>query len=210
MFGVTIGRFLVGVILVASAACATVTPQANLSPAESAPAHAATADATERWRTRPADATCGAHLAALARAEIDAFRGLGICGRIDAENTLGSSGDKPSRFEQLGEYRVYSAGGNSILVWFVADNIRVIQLLYPKLPRPLEALLGPPGANAASQLSADWDQWIYADRGLTAHVNRETGEVVTLFAYKPTTVAEFLRSDIARVSKSESPLEELR
>jgi hypothetical protein len=153
---------------------------------------------------------CRADLTALARAALDRFSGLRRCGRIDAETALGSSGDQPSRFEQFGEYRVYSADGNSVLVWFLADDIRVIQLLYPKLPQPIGALLGPPDAKAESRLSDEWEQWIYAGRGLTAHVKRTTGEVVTLFAFQPTTVAAFLRTDIARVAKSESPLEELK
>jgi len=209
------------VICVACAACATVTPTATSSaPAAPTVASAATAtpaderahgdDAADRWKQRSSDAGCRDALTALAHADLAAFR-LGTCGRIDAERALGSSGDQPSRFEQFGEYRVYTAGGgNSILVWFLADNIRVMQLLYPKLAQPIATLLGPPDAKAPSHLASGWEQWIYARRGLAAHVKPATGEVITLFAFQPTSVAAFLETDIARVSKSEAPIEELK
>lgn len=204
------------VLCLALAACATAPSPAPSAPPTSAtppPAasdeHARSEDAADRWKQRPSDAACREALAALARADLAAFR-LGSCGRIDAERALGASGDQPSRFEQFGEYRVYTAGGNSILVWFLADNIRVLQLLYPKLPQPIATLLGAPDAKAPSRLSPSWEQWIYAGRGLAAHVKPATGEVVTLFAFQPTSVAAYLETDIARVSKSEAPIEELK
>lgn len=181
----------------------------NASTASTGPAAHAD-DAADRWKQRPSVARCRTALDTLARGDLAAYPGLGSCGRIDAETALGSSGDQPSRFEQFGEYRVYSHAGNSILVWFLGDDIRVIQLLYPKLSQPIATLLGPPNAKAPSQLSRAWEQWIYADRGLAAHVKRGTGEVVALFAFQPTSVAAFLATDIARVSKSEAPLEELK
>lgn len=201
----------------ALAACATAAPAtSSVSPA-SPTAPAARSDesargdeAADRWKERPSVAGCRDALLALARADLAAFR-LGTCGRIDAERAFGSSGDQPSRFEQFGEYRVYTVGGgNSIFVWFLADNIRVMQLLYPKLARPIATLLGAPDAKAPSRLSPSWEQWIYAGRGIAAHVKPATGEVITLFAFQPTSVAAFLETDIARVSKSEAPIEELK
>lgn len=208
------------VLCLALAACATAPSPAPGAPPTSATPPPAAADergderarsddAADRWKRRPSDAGCREALAALARADLAAFH-LGTCGRIDAERALGTSGDQPSRFEQFGEYRVYTAGGNSILVWFLADNIRVMQLLYPKLPQPIATLLGAPDAKAPSRLSPSWEQWIYAGRGLAAHVKPATGEVVTLFAFQPTSVAAYLETDIARVSKSEAPIEELK
>ena len=179
---------------VALAACATAAPATSpsaasppaITPAAPSEERAHGDDAADRWKQRPSDAACRDSLAALARAELAAFH-LGSCGRIDAERTFGSSGAEPSHFEQFGEYRVYTVGGGSnILVWFLADNIRVIQLLYPKLARPIAALLGPPDAKAPSRLSSAWEQWIYARRGIAAHVKPATGEVITLFAFQPT------------------------
>ncbi|HWE28543.1 MAG TPA: hypothetical protein VHB97_11105 [Polyangia bacterium] len=206
----------------ALAACATAAPATSSAPSASTPAPAVRSDEparsderarsdddADRWKRRPGSAGCHDALLALARADLTAFR-LGTCGRIDAERAFGSSGDQPSRFEQLGEYRVYSYGGNSILVWFLADNIRLMQLLYPKLSQPIATLLGAPDAKAPSQLSSAWEQWIYAGRGIAAHVKPATGEVITLFAFGPTSVAAFLETDIARVSKSEAPIEELK
>jgi len=162
------------------------------------------------WKTRPSDEACRSALSALATGQLDGFRGLARCGRVDAEAALGSSGEQPSKFEQFGEYRVYPRPQGTVLVWFLSDDIRVMQLIYPKLPKPIPALLGEPEAKTKSGLSEDWDQWVYASRGLTAHVRRNSHEVVALFAYKPTSVAEFLQSDIARVSKNEAPIEDLK
>ena len=164
----------------------------------------------EAWRSRAGDDACRAALSTLVSGQLDGFHGLARCGRVDAEAALGSSGDQPSKFEQFGEYRAYSRPNGTVLVWFLSDDIRVLQLIYPKLPRPIPSLLGEPEAKAKSGLSEDWDQWVYASRGLTAHVRRNSQEVVTVFAYKPTTVDEFLRSDIARVSKNEAPIEDLK
>jgi hypothetical protein len=199
---------------VAFAACATAPPAASSasSTATAVPSDERAHDeaAADRWKQRASDAACRDSLAALARADLPAFR-LGTCGRIDAERAFGGSGEQPSRFERFGEYRVYTAGGgSSILVWFLADNIRVIELLYPKLPQPIATVLGPPDAKAPSRLSSAWEQWIYARRGLAAHVKPATGEVIALFAFQATEVAAFLETDIAKVSKSEAPVEELK
>jgi hypothetical protein len=201
---------LVGTLL---GGCAAQTPPPE-APKPSAPA-ATTADRStpppvDKWKERRPDASCQAALAALAGGRLDEFRGLGSCGRVDAEAALGSSGDAPSKFEQFGEYRPYTTPGGTVLVWFLSDDIRVVQLLYPKLKRPLVALVGEPEAKAKSQLSSEWEQWIYASRGMTAHVRRGAGDVVALYAYRPSTVEAFLQTDIARVAKSEAPVEELR
>ncbi len=199
------------VFCLALAACAAAAPATSSAPSAATPAQALRSDdeAADRWKQRASVAGCVDALTALARADLAAFR-LGTCGRIDAERAFGSSGEQASRFEQFGEYRVYTVGGHGILVWLLADNIRVMQLLYPKLTQPIATLLGPPDAKAPSQLSSAWEQWIYASRGLAAHVKPATGEVVTLFAFPPTSVAAFLETDIAHVSKSEAPIEELK
>ena len=189
----------------AAAIVALVRPRRRRQPRRTARAPSSTAGA--RAPPRP---TAAANLAALGDGTLDAFHGLGRCGRVDAEGTLGDSGATPSQFEKLGEYRVFSGGGRNALVYFLADDIRVVELLYPKLPRPLVAQLGTPERKVKSELSPQWEQWIWATRGLTAHVQRSTGQVTALFAYSATSVDAFLGSDVARVSKSEAPLEELR
>jgi len=166
--------------------------------------------AAPTWKTRAVDGKCQTELGALIAGRLDGFRGLGKCGRVDAEQALGSSGEQPSKFEQFGEYRVYPRPDGTILVWFLSDDIRVMQRLFPKLQRPIKSQLGEPEAKTPSGLSVEWEQWVYASRGLTAHVKRQGGEVVALFAYRATTVDAFLASDIAKVSKSDAPLEELK
>jgi hypothetical protein len=204
--------------LILAAGCASTTPPPAQAPSSSAPEAPAAAPSpaassdpvNEKWQRRTASPECRRDLAALAAGELDTFHGLPRCGRVDAEGTLGDSGAGPSQFEKMGEYRVFSRAGKSALAYFLADDIRVVEVLYPKLPRPLSSLLGAPEGKVKSELSPGWEQWIYATRGLTAHVQRTTGEVTALFAYGATTVDAFLASDIARVSKSEAPLEELR
>lgn len=190
-------------------ACAADPPRVEHPPASNNPP-APAPEPVDKWKSRAADPACQMTLSSLVKGELESFQGLGKCGRVDAEGAIGSSGDQPSKFEQFGEYRVYPHAGGSVLVWFISDDIRVMQMLYPKLKRPLKSLIGEPESKVKSELSPEWDQWIYARRGLTAHVKRGTGDVVTLFAYQPTTVEAFLKTDIARVAKSEAPLEELK
>ncbi len=197
-----------------AAACATPassTPAVVAAPTTTAPSAAPRAGSSvDKWRARAEDPECQRRLQALAQGQLKGWNGVGKCGRIDAERALGDSGDQPSKFEQFGEYRVYKAGKDSLLVWFLSDDIRVIQLLYPKLGQPLKTLLGEPQAKIKSQLSAEWEQWVYANRGLALHVRRANSEPVMLFAYAASTVEEFLKSDVARVARTESPVEELK
>lgn len=199
-------RSLAGYALVLAGCGASPAP-APASPPATAATPAAPAPG---WRARSADPGCQAELSAFAAGRLGGFRGLPRCGRVDAEAALGSSGDAPSRFEQFGEYRVYPHPGGGVLVWFLADDVRLVELTFPKLDPPLGRQLGAPEAKAPSRLSGDWEQWIYASRGLSAHVDRASGEVTALFAFRPTTVEEFLRTDVAHAAKGESPVEELK
>ena len=199
-------------------ACATTPPPPKTAtpvelvapPVASAVVAAPAPRATDRWKQRAPDPACQAAITALSSGRLADYRGLPRCGRVDAESALGTSGEAASKFEQFGEYRVYPSPRGSILVWFLDDDIRVAELLYPKLKTPLEAVLGSPEAKLASKLSPEWDQLVYAARGLSAHVKRGSGEVISIFAYRPMTTAAFLATDIARVAKSEAPLEDLK
>jgi hypothetical protein len=206
-------------VLLLAGCATTVAPSSSSPPPPSAPSSSAPPPATtassptvavDAWRARAASPDCRRDLAALGQGALDSFHGLPRCGRVDAEGTLGDSGAAPSQFEKLGEYRVFTSGGRSVLVYFLADDIRVVELLYPTLPRTLQAQLGVPERRIPSELSPSWEQWIYATRGLTAHVQRSNGKVAALFAYAASSTDAFVASDVARVSKSEAPLEELR
>lgn len=195
----------------------TTTSTATATDASTAPVTGSTTSspsnagaAVDGWRARPESATCQSGLTALAKSELAGFTGVAKCGRIDAEKALGDSGDHPSRFEQFGEYRVYKVGKESITVWFLSDDVRVVQTLYPKLGKTVRSVLGEPQAKLKSQLSADWEQWAYPSRGLVLHVRRTTSEPVMLFAFVPMPLDQFGASDIARVSRTETPIEELR
>ena len=194
---------------VVAPACSQPKPAPTTAAAPSSPSNEAPVS-IEKWQTRSETPSCYNSLASLAQGELQSFSGIGKCGRVDAEKALGSSGDQPSKFEQFGEYRVYKVAKESLLVWFLSDDIRIIQLLYPKLGKPVRAVLGEPQARIQSQLSHEWEQWIYASRGVTLHVRKGNAEPVVLFAYAPSTVEEFLKSDVARVARTEAPVEELR
>jgi hypothetical protein len=186
--------------------------QQSTTPTESIAAkpEESTAARLDAWRQRSLDQTCVDRLSALASSRLSDYQGLPRCGRVDAEASLGGSGAEPSRFEQFGEYRVYRHASGSFFVWFLADDIRVIQVVSPHLRQPLIQVLGEPEDKIPSRLSTDWEQWVYARRGLSAHVKRGTGEPMTFFAFRPTTAQEFAETDIAKVAKGESPIEDLK
>lgn len=120
---------------------------APTTPPPSSGSTGTTAAAIDGWKARTEDASCQSGLAALAKSELAGFTGVAKCGRIDAEKALGDSGDQPSRFEQFGEYRVYKVGKESITVWFLSDDVRVVQTLYPKLGKSVRSVLGEPRQN---------------------------------------------------------------
>ena len=155
---------------------------------------------------------CTVSLQALASGSLDVWTGLSPdCTRQTAEEVFGESEMTQDSVGFLNGsptgYRAFPAlpaAPSGILVWFVEDQIVLIRIQEPKLP-PLESLLGKPEATAPSQLHAFHTQWIYATRGLTAHVQNQTGKVAWLFTYPPMTAAAFLASWISRVSTTRIP-----
>src|SRR5579863_9721918 len=125
---------------------------------------------------------CTVSLQALASGSLADWTGLSPdCTRQTAQEAFGESGMTQDSVGSLNGsptgYRAYPAAPaapNGILVWFVEDQIVLIRIQEPTLP-PLESLLGKPEATAVSQLHAIHTQWIYASRGLTAHVQNQTG-----------------------------------
>src|SRR4051794_25131606 len=70
---------------------------------------------------------------------------------------------------------------------------------------PLTEQLGTPEATAPSLLRAFHTQLVYARRGLTAHVQGDTGAVSWLFGYPPTTPEEYLGSWLSRIEMRRIP-----
>jgi hypothetical protein len=101
-------------------------------------------------------------------------------------------------------YRERPATPVGVEVVVQGEHIVAIEIFRPVLDRPLRASLGEPETKVESGLSSDWDQWVYAARGLTGHVD-ERGAVMAVYAYEPMSTADFLKSAIARVYVTEYP-----
>ncbi len=130
-----------------------------------------------------------------------------------AEQALGPTPSGPDGVALLGDslsgFRLYpatSAAPHGLTVWFVENKIVAVQISQPHLDRPLKEQIGEPEATAPSLLKTLQTQWIYASRGLTAHVSKMSGTISSLYAYRPMTVAEFLSSSLSRVSSRRIPL----
>ncbi len=158
--------------------------------------------------------SCTTSLRNLANGNLQLWNGLlSDCNRLNAEEAFrpsqASSDNSTMLAGELTAFRDYpstSAAPYGITVWYVEDKILLIQINHPSLNRSLEELLGSPDGTAPSLLKAFHTQWIYAHRGLTAHVNNQTQEVLRLYAYPPTTVDEFLHSWISRIETRRIPL----
>lgn len=163
---------------------------------------------------------CTAALQILASGRLHDFRGLPTgCRREHAETALGPTPSGPDGVAQLGDlmlgfrdYRTARKGAPyGVTVWFVENEIAVVQINSPLLSDSLERALGAPEAKTRSLLRAFYTQWVYASRGLTAHVsNRDPSgsptAVLRLYAYPPTTVETFLSSPLSRVETRRIPL----
>ena len=72
----------------------------------------------------------------------------------------------------------------------------------------LEALaLGEPEATAPSKLEPFHSQRIYASRGITLHADDSTHKVMWLFAYRTSTVDQYLASPLAKLAIKDEPLD---
>lgn len=150
---------------------------------------------------------CTAALRALGNGRLSEWHGLVPgCSRAHAEEVLGPSESGPDGTGRLGgsptafrDYPLTSAAPYGITVWFVLDTIVLVQVNSPRLGEPLDRLLGGPEGTMPSLLAPAHTQWIYASRGLTAHVHTYRHEVLRLYGCAPTTVEEFRNSWLSRV-----------
>ena len=152
-------------------------------------------------------------LRAFSRGDLGAWWGLpSDCTRADAEAALGPS-EPP---EDIGGvlaggpcvYRAYAPGAGTplgVAVWFAGDAAVVIETRSPRLAVGLGKALGAPEAVEPSKLGSSRVQWVYAARGLTAHVTSGTGEIFWLYGYTPCAVEDFLAAPLARVELRRIP-----
>jgi hypothetical protein len=143
----------------------------------------------------------------LAAGDLRGWHGLDEgCDRASAEAALGPSEAGPDGSGMLGgvptafrRYPPAPAVPDGVVVWLEEDWVVAVELMQPVLPEPIAAQLGPPEARERSGLASFHSQWIYAGRGLTAHVDDVSEDVRRLYGYAPTTVEDFLASPIASV-----------
>jgi hypothetical protein len=94
---------------------------------------------------------------------------------------------------------------NGGMLWLEGDRILAIELYKPALTQPLADILGPAEEIAVSNLRSSGLQWIYASRGLTAHLSG-SGALFRIYAYPATTLKEYRESWISRVQIRRIPL----
>jgi hypothetical protein len=156
---------------------------------------------------------CAIALRGLAAGDYAAWHGLSdACTTADATAALGAHdgidrtgfpGGSPTR------YRVYpsSAGAPSGLHVYDVDDRIVLVIAGPAQPaHPLVDLLGEPDAKDPSQMPGFKTMWTWAARGLTLHVDDDSGEVAWLYAYAPMTLEAFRASWLPTVEIHRTPV----
>lgn len=179
-------------------ACASDTTRGQSKTSSGIPS----SDANER-------AACRTALLALAEGRLEMFRGLHACTVKDADAALGAAVNAPGSLHPWGKarrYRERPATPVGVDVVVQGELIVAIEIFRPVLERSLRASVGEPEKRIESGLSSDWEQWVYAARGLTTHVD-EREAVMAVYAYEPMSTADFLRSSIADVHVTEHLLD---
>jgi hypothetical protein len=162
---------------------------------------------TDSDAAAPAPTSCIEPLRTLAHGDYTAWQGLGAnCTRADVSAALGASQDDIDHYGNLGgtptAYRIYPGTAVSpygVYVWYVENKAVALAMHTITLLRPIEEQLGAPEAKGPSRMPGFKTQWIYASRGLTLHIDDDTGAVAWLYAYRPMTLDEFRASWLSRV-----------
>lgn len=118
----------------------------------------------------------------------------------------GPQSDKPAADDARTAWYGEAEGAPIGLTVTFYDDLAVrVEIVTPRAAKPIEEQLGPPESVAESLLGTTRDQWIWAERGLTAHVNRISGDVDYLYAYRSMSLDEYLDSSLASVSSTRIP-----
>jgi hypothetical protein len=145
-------------------------------------------DTTEDPMTTTND--CTVSLRALATGEYAAWHGLtDHCTTAHAVAALGTPPDSADHVGDLGgsptRYRIHpatAAAPHGIYVWDVDDRLVLVRIHEATPALPVLAQLGEPDARDMSRMPGFKTQWIYASRGLTLHIDDDTGEVAFVYA----------------------------
>jgi hypothetical protein len=156
---------------------------------------------------------CTASLRALAAGEYASWHGL--IDHCTTAHAVAALGKPPGGADQVGNlggsptrYRIYPGtlvAPHGIYVWDVDDRLVLVRIHEATLVRPILDQLGTPEAQEPSRMPGFKTQWIHASRGLTLHVDDDTGEVAFLYAYRPMTVDEFRNSWLSQVEIHRTP-----
>jgi hypothetical protein len=123
-------------------------------------------------------------------------------GHQDGADRTGELGGSPTR------YRIYpptAAAPHGVYVWDENDRIALVRLHEVAATRPIADQLGEPEARDVSKMPGFKTQWVYASRGLTLHVDDDTGAIAFVYAYRPMTVDAFRASWLSRVEIRRTP-----
>jgi hypothetical protein len=145
---------------------------------------------------------CSDSLRALADGNYDQWKGLIRCSRADADAALGPAVGTPSpgTFGVSRFHAARAAAPSGVEVWLRAhDEIVLVQINGARPRAPLDQLLGKAEAVIDSGLDPSFEQWVYASRGLTAHVQRWDHVPVRVYGYAPMTIGEFRDNPISQV-----------
>lgn len=168
--------------------------------------HAKMIKPTDNDAAAPVATSCVEPLKKLARGDYTAWYGLSNCARTDVTAALGASQGDVDHYGNLGGtptvYRSYTntaASPYGAYVWYVGNTAVALEMHTVTPILPIEEQLGAPEAKDPSRMPGFKTQWIYAARGLTLHIDDDTGAVAWLYAYRPMTLHEFRSSWLSRV-----------
>jgi len=166
------------------------------------------AEATPKPATTSSDDNrCVAALHGLAGGKLAQWQSLTThCSLAHAEQAVGPSGGDVGTGDLGGvptPFRTYpatAAAPEGITVWFRDQQIVLVRVAHPLLAEPLETSLGTPDGKEPSLLASGHAQWIYASRGIVAHVfGSDTVKPFQLYAFQPMPIDDFRKSWIAKL-----------
>jgi hypothetical protein len=156
----------------------------------------------------PPNPACQDAIVAFAEMELDRWHGLPACTHDDLAAALGPGGPEwDGGFGRIHIYPGRAATPTGITVHFRGNRAAFAIAAGERLaPATIEEMLGPPEARAPSRLfEPQNEQWIYASRGLTLHVDCVSHVPLRIYGYEPMTVEQFEQSDLFYVQAWEHP-----
>jgi hypothetical protein len=164
-------------------------------------------ETNDRNTADPKEPSCVEPLRRLVQGDFALWQGLaGDCDRAAVAAALGGSNSEEDLVGHPGGiptgYRIYpatAAAPYGIFVWYEEDRAVALQIHSFTPQRPVLDQLGEPEARELSRMPGFKTQWIYAVRGLTLHVDDDSGAVAWLYGYRPMSLDVYRASWLFRV-----------